>query len=97
LACETDTRKNANDHRKRSTSQEVTKKTRLFCFMVDFPSWKCNLSMNQMEQQKLIEQLKAEVLKAERDEKIDRAASIITPLIKAVILTIAVLFFFRLL
>jgi hypothetical protein len=53
--------------------------------------------MNQMEQQKLIEQLKAEVLKAERDEKIDRAASIITPLIKAVILTIAVLFFFRLL
>jgi hypothetical protein len=53
--------------------------------------------MNQMEQQKLIEQLKADALKAERDEKLDRIASIITPLIKTVILTIAILFLLKLL
>jgi hypothetical protein len=53
--------------------------------------------MSQMEQQKLIEQLKAEAQKAEPEEKIERIASAVTPLIKAAILTIAVLFLFKLL
>jgi hypothetical protein len=60
--------------------------------------------MNQMEKEKSIEQLKAEaeqlkieVLKAETDDKVERIALAITPLIKAAILTLVVLFLFRLL
>ncbi len=60
--------------------------------------------MNQTETQKSFEQLrieaerlKAEVLKMETEDSIDRIALAITPLVKATILTIVVLFLFRLL
>lgn len=60
--------------------------------------------MTQMEKDKSLEQLKAEaeqlkaeVLKGKPEDKVERIALAITPLIKAAILTIVVLFLFRLL
>jgi hypothetical protein len=53
--------------------------------------------MSQMEQQKLIEQFKAEAYKAEPEERVERIASALIPVIKAAILTFAILFLFKLL
>jgi hypothetical protein len=62
------------------------------------------IAMTQMEKDKSLEQLKAEaeqlkaeVLKGKPEDKVERIALAITPLIKAAILTIVVLFLFRLL
>ncbi len=53
--------------------------------------------MNKLEQENFLEQTEVKIQKIKAEEKVERSISFFSPLIKAAVLTIAILFLFKLL